>query len=516
MYQRILSAKNYLIVLLISTALIWVCSGCANIVPPSGGDKDTTAPVLTAMTPADSQLNTKVSRLTLHFNKFVEIHDLEKNLQMSPLLPSMPSILSYGKRVEIKITDSLLKPNTTYTIALGDAIVDNRENTPFPDFKYVFSTGSYFDSLQTLGRVFDAETGMPDTGAVVLLYPLSEGDSAVLKKKPVYISRADKSGYFRITSLPGQPFMMYALEDKSNNNFYDLDEDKIGFLDSNIMPALERDTAQYTLRVFKQPADSTGTDTSAGTTDTANTKGASMRGRRKPGAGNDKSLYKVNVDTANKEIRTQEINAPITIDLHTELSVLDKSKMYLSYDDNGMEVEAVNAIRQDSNKIILQPEQWQQDKIYTLRLVKGWARDTAGNELLPDKYSFHSKRDDDYGLMRVHVPSQYTGRQYLLFVYKETDTISIKPIADSTVTFRLLQPGAYNMRIIEDKNGNGRWDAGNILTRLQPEMVVPFNTTTNVKAGWEHDVDFIPAAYNTSLKDRNSIKNDVAEPPPGR
>ena len=159
-------------------------TSCANIVPPEGGKKDTTAPILVSLTPQDSLLNTRASKIVLHFNKFVEVRDLEKNMTLSPLLAQKPTVISYGKRVEIKIVDSLLKPNTTYIIALGNAIVDNREATPFGNFTYTFSTGSWFDSLQVSGQVFDAETGMPDSSATIVLYEATEKDSAILRKKP--------------------------------------------------------------------------------------------------------------------------------------------------------------------------------------------------------------------------------------------------------------------------------------------------------------------------------------------
>ena len=87
--------------------------------------------------------------------------------------------------------------------------------------------------------------------------------------------------------------------------------------------------------------------------------------------------------------------------------------------------------------------------------------------------------------------SMYIGERYLLSVYKGTDSIYCKPLVDSTVTLSLLQPGNYGMRIITDDNGNGRWDTGDLFAKKQPEIVVPYYSTIAVKAGWEHEVDFL-------------------------
>lgn len=57
-----------------------------------------------------------------------------------------------------------------------------------------------------------------------------------------------------------------------------------------------------------------------------------------------------------------------------------------------------------------------------------------------------------------------------------------------------LPPGSYRIRLIIDKNNNGKWDPGNYLTRHEPEPITyyqnpkisPVNTTF-LKANWEVD-----------------------------
>jgi len=474
---------------------------CANIVPPDGGPKDETPPVLLSIVPGDSLLNSKVAKIELRFNKFVVIQDLEKNMQLAPLLQNSPSVLSYGKRVVIRIADSLLQDNTTYRISLGNAIVDNRESTPFGNFTYTFSTGGYFDSLQINGSIIDAATGLPDTAATIVLYPSAENDSAVLRKKPLYVVKANTSGKFTIPSLPAKQFKVYALYDESGNYIFDGEKEKIGFLPDLVMPHTPDDTAaskDLEFYIFRQERDTTRLKAGVSTSDTlsADTLARSGKGGSR-GAGNRrkaaavKSGYVVNADTSSRERRTQEINKPLTISIHAELSMLDTGKVYLSYDNNGVEVEAIQNTTMDSGTLTLTTK-WFPDRIYTLRLVKGWAKDTAGAELAPGKYIFRTKREDDYGMVRVRVNSAYRGEQYLLYIYKGADSVYQKPVRDSTVVLSLLQPGDYGMRIIIDENRNGKWDTGDLFAKKQPEKVIPYYGTINLKAGWEHEVDFLP------------------------
>ncbi|WP_162903027.1 Ig-like domain-containing protein [Taibaiella koreensis] len=458
--------------------MLALLNGCANIVPPEGGKKDETAPVLLSVVPSDSSLNIRPKKIELYFNEYIDIHDLDKNLALSPLMQITPSVLSYGKRVEIKILDTQLLANTTYRINLGDALTDNHEANPYRDFVYMFSTGAYFDSLELRGQVVDAATGMADSSMLITLYNTTENDTAVMAKKPLYAVRADASGSFLFRSLPLKSFRIYAIQDANNNYIYDPGEEKIGFIDRVVVPSLQKDST-VVFNMFREKRDTVKTET-----DTA----ATIVPPRRPG----KVAYLVQVDTSNPAERTFELDKELSVDLYRELKSLDSAKIYLSYENNGIEVEAVQKLRVDSAGIKIST-QWQPDKKYTLRLVKGWARDTTGAELPPGKYFFRTKREEDYGKLKIHVDGRYFGDSILLYIFKDNnDSIYLKPVTDSIISISLLPPGNYDMRLIVDANRNGHWDPGNLLLRRQPERVLPYATTIRLKAGWENEIDFIP------------------------
>lgn len=444
----------------------------------------------------------------------MEVKELEKNLQLAPLLPITPTVLSYGKRVVISIQDTQLLDNTTYSIGLGNALTDNREGTPYKNFTYLFSTGAYFDSLQLHGRVFDALTGRPDTAILITLYAAAENDTSVLRKKPQYATRVDGSGNFSFHSLPGKNFRMYAIQDLNNNYIYETGEEKIGFLNNNVTPATGKDSS-YNFFTFKEMIDTTtvlgkeqAADDSAKNVDRTNRLPGDGIG--KPAAGlrasrtNEKPPknnfgYRVNVDTSNLKQRSFELTQQLRIDLFRELKSLDTPKVYLSYENGGIDVESPSKLTVDSGIVKISAE-WQSDKVYTLRLVKGWAKDTSGAELPPGKYLFHTKGDLDYGTMKIHLGKQYYGDSLLLQVFRGTDSVYLKPVTDSVVTLLKLRPGDYGMRIIVDANRNGRWDSGKLLKKLQPEKVIPYDNAMTIKAGWENEFDFVPADFNQVSK----------------
>ena len=493
--MRLLSFfKPYRVKYLIYILGLLLIQGCANIVPPEGGKKDVIPPELLSITPVDSSLNINITKIELRFDKYMEVQELEKNLQISPFLNISPTVISYGKRVEIKIADSL-RPNTTYRLSLGNALVDNREANPYKNFVYIFSTGAYFDSLQLKGRVYDAATGATDTSSVLMLYPVEEGDSAILRKKPLYAARVNSSGDFSFQSLPAKAFRIYALQDANNNYIYDMGQEKVGFIGTTVVPSMQPDSLVFP--VFKEWVDTTAfadkkdIDTAKANADLKRKGSFANRGAVKMPKTN--IGYQVMADTGNTRLRTFELTRPLVIELYKELSKLDTGKVYLSYDNGGIEVEAVQQLKVDNGDIKIYT-QWQSDKLYTLRLVKGWSKDTAGAELPPGKYFFRTKQAEDYGTIRIHVDKQYLGDSFVLYVYKGADSIYQKPLKDSIVTMTLLQPGEYGMRIIRDANKNGKWDAGALFQKLQPEKVIPYSGTIMLKPGWESEIDFLPPA----------------------
>ncbi len=132
-------------------------TSCAKRGSITGGLKDTLAPVLTMSFPKNYSTNFKAKEIKLTFDEYVKLKDLNKQLIISPPMKYDPLITptSVSKNITIKILDTL-QPNTTYSFNFGQSIEDNNEGNPYNQFKYVFSTGDYIDSLSIGGTVKDA------------------------------------------------------------------------------------------------------------------------------------------------------------------------------------------------------------------------------------------------------------------------------------------------------------------------------------------------------------------------
>ncbi len=469
-------------------------AGCANITAPTGGRKDTRPPRLLSVTPADSLKNTRVSRVEMYFDEYVTVNDPTREVQLSPQLAIAPVVTGLNKHVVVKIIDSLLEENTTYRLTFGNAIKDLHEGNAFTHYTYTFSTGSYFDSLQLHGTVKNAMTGLSDLeGVIVELYYATDNDSAVVRHKPKYVVKAEANGQFVFKGLPRRTFRIYALKDANENMIYDGPGpgEMIGFVDNTVVPD-DTSQAAVSINVFAEIPDTSVKKSM----DSANAKREMRRNIGNNGKTTlDASSYSVNVDT-NQDKRTFDITGPVNI-IFGRFPLLNEDKISLSFDSGGVEVPCHIKLVADTaaKKLQVVNASWKDNTVYTLRLAKGFAKDTAGKDLLPSRYSFRTKEEDvDYGKLTINLPGKYRGSTYLLRVMADNDSVYERPVTDTTVVLRFMKPAKYTFRIIVDKNHNGHWDTGDLLKGIQPEEVIPCPEGQALKAGWEDIVDFEPKA----------------------
>lgn len=486
---------NNLIKLVYLSVLV-LLAGCANIVPPNGGPKDETPPMVLSILPLDSTLNSKPKKITIRTNKYMELSNLENQLHVSPYLPILPTVTSYGKRIEIKLVDSLLQPNTTYKISLGNALVDNREQTPISNFEYIFSTGAYFDSLFLNGQIINMRTGLPDSGMHIFLYDANTNDSAITFSKPAYIGKSKTDGSFTIDLLPNKSFKLLAVNDEDKNLMYSMPAERMAFLDAIVSPLSYADSTIVLYSFVSEYAD-TLLKKNVGI-DKANDRFAKTITKAKTDL-----PYQVVVDT-NIKNRTFGLKDTLLIQLLQHTKKIDQGKVYLSYDNNGIEVEAIYQMKTDSVGIYITTD-WQQDKVYTLRLIKGWATDMEDKEFVPNKLSFRTRKNDDYASLKLNIDSLYIKDNYLVEIKKEDETIYLAPIDKASLSLQYLQAGAYQLAIINDENGDRKWTPGDFPKRRHPEQIIHHFSPLALRAGWDNEVDF-KAATNLSKSQASDDK----------
>ncbi|MDA0700877.1 MAG: Ig-like domain-containing protein, partial [Bacteroidetes bacterium] len=231
-------------------------SNCAKKGSPTGGAKDTIAPQIVSSSPQNFATNFTETQIKIGFDEYIKLKNIKENLIISPPLTYDPllSPQTSSRTLGIKIMDTLA-PETTYVFNFGKSIVDNNEENPYDYFKYVFSTGSFIDSLTLSGAVYPADRPSLEDSATLLLYEATEPkqDSMVFKQRPRYVATTfDKTSEFNFSNLKPGAYYLVALQEDLNNYSFEPQTDLIGFLPDPI--TLPTDSS-FVLRLFQETPD---------------------------------------------------------------------------------------------------------------------------------------------------------------------------------------------------------------------------------------------------------------------
>lgn len=461
MIQRIFFA---LVIVSALFSIISFNSGCAQIGAPTGGPKDTLAPLLVKSNPTLKTTNFSGNKITLHFNEYVEVADAQTNVLVSPVPKNNPSINFNLKTVTIRLKDTL-QPNTTYSINFGNAIKDVNEGNVFENFTYVFSTGNTIDSAGLQGKLILAETGLVDSTITVVLYRNAD-DSAVQKRRPDYMAKIKSDGIFRFTNLPEDDFKIYALKDGDGNKFYSGKSEMFAFTDK-IVPVRNNDTAeQITLYAYSE--------------ERAKDNKITPVLKPKP----EKTL-KISYNVTG----TQDLLEPLEISFNNPLKVFDSNRIILS-DTNFNKISGVTISIDSTAKKFSYATQWKPGEPYILIVPNDAVEDSAGTRLAKnDTLRFSAKKEADYGRIVLRLAEFDPAKnQVIQFLVGEEMKFSF-PLTSSEFSNNRFPPGEYTIRILNDDNKDGKWTPGSYSEKRQPEKAITLPQKLGVRADWDNERD---------------------------
>jgi len=459
------------IIILSISGITALNSGCANIIPPTGGDRDSLPPLLLKVTPPDSSKGFNTKTITFTFDEYIDqLQDISKNLIVSPMYSVMPVIEPKLKTLTVKIKDTL-EPNTTYYFNFGDAIKDINEGNVLHNFSYIFTTGNSFDTLQLSGKVVLAETGGIDSTLIVMLYRNSE-DSALTRENPRYITKVDGKGNFHFQYLPGGTFYLYAIKDEGGSKRY-FGKSLFAFADSAV--EIKPGATPVTLYAFEEEKDQLPSST------------INFTGGNRPGAKPDERRLRF---STNLSANSQDLLGSFNLNFEQPLRNFDSTKLQLSTDSAFNPTPASWQMDSLKKKLTLKIT-WKENTLYHLILDKDFADDSSGRKLLKtDTISFTTKKQADYGSLKISFTNIDLSKNPVLQFSQNGQVKKTFPLNSTELNQSLFNPGEYELSILYDANKNGHWDPGNFFEgRKQPELVKPLNKKITVRPNWDNEFE---------------------------
>lgn len=193
-----------------------------------------------------------------------------------------------------------------------------------------------------------------------------------------------------------------------------------------------------------------------------------------------------------------EINQMFTLEFPTPLEELDPDMFHLQikkdslwndvadFNESMLRFDTLNSRRLSIDY------PWQFETTYKLTVDSLAGKDIYGLYTDDFKQEFSIRPETEYGTIKLNL-SNYGSSEKSRFVQlldAQGRPVRTLPVERETVKFDYLLPSKYNVRIVEDTNGNGKWDPGNFETGLQPDVSYYYKETIELKSNWDQEVDW--------------------------
>lgn len=609
-------------------------SRCANISgSPQGGPKDSLPPRVVSMSPAFNSTNLTPERITVEFDEYVQLKDVQNEFFTSPFMDRKPVVTVKGKGIVIDVKTKL-DSNTTYVLNLGSSVVDNNEGNPYHGLKYTFSTGPWIDSMYMSGYVSDAKTTDTVKGAYVFFFDAKADsvpayDSVLRKSKALAVAKNMSDGIFVYANLKPIDYRVYAMKDNNGNQIYDPGVDEVAFMDTVYNPSkmpsflmwydsvkrypvaepqifmrtfLENPDRRQNLSAFSRPLaqqlmmkfssknpqiekftlrgidpskiiveqirenhDSTLYWLDIPKDQLPDTIIADLIYQRHDSAGllyphtqelkfvfkrpfvserdrKKEEEKKEQPDTVKKKSEMKfsfEMDSPLIPDnnmtMKFELPVgkIDMKRIALTHTDlKGKEQKVPFTMERDSVHIRTYQikSKWVESDKYELLIPEGALMTIDGVVNDTIRQEFMVADPEKLSLVIVNLTETDPESEYIIQIFDEKGTKLLKEkthLTGGRDTLKYITPGTVTMRLVEDRNKNGKWDTGDLIKRVQPELVETYiNPSTGTsgiitKANWEIEFEidikelFKPRVHISSPDPHQHEAIDSLAPPGG-
>ena len=138
---------------------------------------------------------------------------------------------------------------------------------------------------------------------------------------------------------------------------------------------------------------------------------------------------------------------------------------------------------------------WKEKTNYRLYIPKKSITDLMGEENDSTVVEFATYDPEKFATVSLNVASTSNSRYIILLTDSSGKTLQeLKDVTSGAYRFNFVSPGDVRLRVIEDRNGNGKWDAGDVIAGLQPERAEGYfndrgEETFTTKMNWDFEID---------------------------
>ena len=163
--------------------------------------------------------------------------------------------------------------------------------------------------------------------------------------------------------------------------------------------------------------------------------------------------------------------------------------------------------------------EWKEKTNYSLYIPKKSITDVMGYENDSTVMEFATYDPEKFATVSLNVVGSGTNRYILLLTDNSGKTLQeLKDVGTGKYRFNYVTPGEIRLRIIEDKNGDGMWNAGDVIAGLQPERAEAYFNERGedlfaTKMNWDFEINIDMSKVFVPMTMENLVKmlNDKEE-----
>ncbi|HKI90492.1 MAG TPA: hypothetical protein VKA38_15810, partial [Draconibacterium sp.] len=189
-----------------------------------------------------------------------------------------------------------------------------------------------------------------------------------------------------------------------------------------------------------------------------------------------------------------DLNKNIKIVAPEPLKSFDSTQVNLYLTEDTLKTPLIFKIHRDTSayRTYILSYQWEPETNYTLQIDSASAVNIYGITSKELTKKFTTQEEDYYGTINLHM-TKVNGRAIIQLLKNSEDEEVIRQKfidGDQTVVFDYLAPEKYKLKVIYDRNGNGKWDPGSYQDHYLPERVAYINEVIKIRSNWDNDLNW--------------------------
>ncbi|MCU0401015.1 MAG: Ig-like domain-containing protein [Algoriphagus sp.] len=546
--------------------LLLILNSCAKQSTPTGGPRDEDPPVLQESNPKDQSTNIRPEEIFLTFDEYVKLENPTKGIVITPRInKDEVEFTALKNTVKVKLNQEL-EDNTTYVFDFQKSVVDISEDNPAENLKLVFSTGNEIDSLYISGNVlFYFPNTKPDfTNVLVGIYPVTD-TTDVFTAQPYYLSQVDTTGAFKITNIKNGNYLAYAWKDANGSLKAEFKTEEYDFIldtiklesnlervnfnlsKSDLTPIRILRSApfgkNYDIIVNREPVNIILKNEELGKNYFYNSTSGRIRIYPKETSKDSipfqislidsvgftkDSLIWAKFPESERKADKLDISAnsgknfyqqlEVELKFNKPINTINFDSLYLQYDTTSViriepsMIHFSDSLRRDILKIDMQVPDSIKKEIFTINAADSTFLDIEG-QYNEKPFSANYRK-----IERKSLADEITGKiigakpPFIIQLIDERNELIKEQFLEnsSQYSFKLVDPGTYKIRVIEDINGNKRWDPSNFIQKRPAERVFYFYNEEKlqsliIRSGWTLEDQNIEATPQSGFeKNRNN------------